>query len=147
MSKICGIAAADIIIDTRIVKGFVFCCSFVNRQTITSIRTTMYYSILRAMKEDMWLELEMKAFGEAYLAAVKQLKVSKQFVPSTKEIDPALDIDLLTIVRAIPDCLSIKRVVTAVLSLSLTTGARSISLSNVQPGDILQCIPVRKQFK
>ena len=141
-ASIKGVECNEVIIDDRLVRAFVFCCSFVHKQTITSIRSTLYHGLLRALREDFWTESEVRAFADSYLMAVKQLKVSNKFIPSTKEIDPALKEDLLCICAAIPDCLILKPIVTSVLSLSLSTGARSVTLANIRPGDLVQCIQV-----
>ena len=146
LAAIQGTNVKDVVIDDRCIRGFVFCCSFVSKQTITSIRSTVFYGLVRALREDKWTESQIKSFSDSYLTAVKQLKVSDKCIPSTKEIDPALTEDLLIICNAIPDCLLLKPIVTSVLSLSLGTGARSVTLANIKPCDILQCIQVNKCF-
>ena len=147
VAKIKGMDVDEVEIDDSCVEGFVFCSSFVNKQTITSIRTTLYYPLIRALKEDHWETVDIRSFCGAFLAATKRLKVSEKYIPSTKTLHPMLDADIVTIVKAIPDCLQqLKAVVHAVFTFSSCTGARSVSLANIRPGDILQCLPVTSLF-
>ena len=129
--------------DDQVVEGFVFCCCFVHKQSISSIRSTVYYSLKRYFKDSKWGFEAIENFSRSYLAAVQRLKVSNKYVPSKQPLDPMLEEDLCNIVASIPpSLLELKAVISGVLSLSLCSGARSISLANVGLCDILQCVKV-----
>ena len=144
LAKTFKVDVSSIDISDKVVQGFVFACSFVNKQSISSIRSIVYFGLKRHLKHaKQWGLVQLENFSHSFLSAVQRLKVSDQFIPSKTSLDPILDEDLLNIVSAIPASLpELKALVAGVLSLSLSCGARSISLANVHVGEILQCVKV-----
>ena len=80
-------SSSEVVIDDKVVEGFVFFSSFVLKQCITSIRTTLYYPLIRGLRVESWDEIKVKAFSKAFLAGCKRLKASNEYIPSKDGID------------------------------------------------------------